>query len=349
MRIREIGFDAVEAWDTFVAGHRCGHLLQSYRWGEFKARYGWSPVRIAVEEGGQIIGAAQLLLRSALGFTVGYVPRGPVVDFANDSALDLLLRGLRYYAKRRRAIFLKIEPNLPYDVTLVEQLERHGFQRTPRAIQASSTILVDLACDHQAILAQMKNKTRYNVRLAERRGVVVDCAGSPHQFSAFHDIMQETGERDSFAIRPLDYYLDVWKTFHPRGESELFLASVDGSVVAGLFAMSFGREAIYMYGASSDKHRDKMPNHLLQWSAMRWAKERGCSAYDFWGIPEAVGAGTDERENLDDKNVRDGLWGVYRFKQGFGGQTVRYLGAFDQVYLSPLYRLWTMVRPNQAE
>jgi lipid II:glycine glycyltransferase (peptidoglycan interpeptide bridge formation enzyme) len=159
--------------------------------------------------------------------------------------------------------------------------------------------------------------------------------------------MVVTGERDGFPVRPEAYYRDVLETFRRRGQAELLLAEFEGMIVAGLMVFAYGPEGIYMYGASSNQHRREMPTYLLQWRAIQWCMAKGCTRYDLWGIPEEAGTGADAREELEDKNVRTGLWGVYRFKQGFGGTATRYTGAYDYPYIRPLYLAWSHLRKSR--
>jgi lipid II:glycine glycyltransferase (peptidoglycan interpeptide bridge formation enzyme) len=169
----------------------------------------------------------------------------------------------------------------------------------------------------------MKSKWRYNIRLAERRGVQIR-DGTAADLPEFYDMYAETAARDGFLVRPQAYYMDVWQQFMTAGRAALLLASVEDEVVAGLILFIFGRTAWYMYGASTGQARNLMPNHALQWAAICRARARGCRRYDMWGAP-------------DEFNESDRMWGVYRFKQGFGGQVVQGLGAFDYPVKRRLY------------
>jgi lipid II:glycine glycyltransferase (peptidoglycan interpeptide bridge formation enzyme) len=157
----------------------------------------------------------------------------------------------------------------------------------------------------------MKQKTRYNIRLAQKKGVTVF---PTNDLDTFHQLMQVTGQRDAFGVHSLDYYRRAYDLFHPRGECELFLAKLEGEALGGLMVFARGERAWYFYGASSDRRREVMPTYLLQWEAMRWARSRGCTSYDLWGVPD-----TDEQALEAQFTERaDGLWGVYRFKRGLG-------------------------------
>jgi peptidoglycan pentaglycine glycine transferase (the first glycine) len=181
----------------------------------------------------------------------------------------------------------------------------------------------------------MKSKTRYNVRLAGRKGVVVREA-SEADLPAFHALMAITAARDRFGVHTPAYYEAAYRLFVPQDRARLLLAEVEGEPVAALMVFALPPRAWYFYGASGDAHRNKMPTYLLQWEAMRWARSLGCTAYDLWGVPDA----DEDRLEAEFKGRADGLWGVYRFKRGFGGRLVRSVGAWDRVYAPLRYRLY---------
>lgn len=325
-------------WNSFVTTSSVGHVLQSSQWGHLKERFGWQVERLAVEDQGQWLAGAQVLFRPLGQLTIAYVPKGPVTDWADEAVTQVLLEALHRLRRQRRAILLKIEPDLADDPTLAQKLTTLGFRPSPQTIQPRCTILLDLTPDPEAILARMKSKTRYNIRLAARKGVTVR-EGTADDLPGFYRLMQTTGERDGFGIHSQAYYQAAHQLFVPQGLARLFLATFEDKVLAGIMAFAFGQRAWYMYGASSDEHRNLMPNYLLQWEAIKWARERGCLTYDLWGIPDEEEA-ILEREFL---KRSDGLWGVYRFKRGFGSQVVHYLGAYDYVYSPLLYWLYNKV------
>ena len=325
------------AWDRLLLGLG-GHVLQSYRWGEFKRRHGWDVERLTIHRGpagGRVVGAAQIFFKRRYGLSVGYVPRGPVLDFADERALTAGLAALDRLCRERRAIALLIEPDDPAG----RALACHGFAPTWRSLhfQPRRTIKVAVDRGDDALLAAMKPKTRYNVRLAMKRGVTVRCGAGEADLDAFYRLAAETARRDGFGIHTRAYYADLLGVFGDR--AALFLAECGGEPAAAVIALRAGQEAIYHSGASSERHRQAMPSYLAQFAALRWARDRGCAWYDLWGIPEddeppaqAGRAGT--------ANVRAGLWGVYRFKQGFGGEVVAYPGTYERAYVRPLVWLW---------
>jgi peptidoglycan pentaglycine glycine transferase (the first glycine) len=331
-----------ETWNSFVGASPTGHLLQAWQWGQLKAAFGWQAERVGVEDGGRLVAGVQVLFRSLLPsfpyLAIAYVPKGPILDFGNQEISEALLSAIHRLAHQKRAILLKIEPELPHSPALARQLQACGFRPSQQTIQPRSTIHIDLRAELDEILARMKSKTRYNVRLAGRREVLVR-EGTADDLPLFHRLIALTGRRDGFAVHSREYYETAYRLFVPSGLARLLLATYQDKVIAGLMVFAFGQRAWYMYGASSDRERNRMPNHLLQWQAIRWAKAQGCLAYDLWGIPDEVGKEPEKyKRTVTDR--QSGLWGVYRFKQGFGGQVVRYVGAYDYVYRPALAWLY---------
>ncbi len=318
-------------WTNYIERFPQAHLLQTSAWGMLKSSFGWRTRWIQTDDAG-----AQILFRKLpLGFTLAFIPKGPIGEW-----LPELLPALDQVCKEERAFMLKIEPDAVWNSDLADQLQAHGFSPSAQTIQPQRTITVDLTPDEDEILAHMKQKTRYNIRLADRKGVTVQPWNDIQVFAA---MTIETAERDQFGAHSHAYFQRAYDLFHPSAGCELFVAKVEETPVAAMMVFARGQRAWYFYGASLSIHREKMPTYLLQWEAMRWAKARGCTSYDLWGIPDA------DEKNLEDQFTRrsDGLWGVYRFKRGFGGQIVRSMGAWDLPYsplLSQLYQLALRLR-----
>ena len=320
-------------WDARVLSVD-GHILQSWAWGELKAQFGWSVERIAV---GAV--CAQVLFRALPGGlgSLAYVPRGPAADLGAAAGMRALLEAIGLAARKRHAICLKVEPNCEKGPAPEGALRALGFRPSPQSVQPRRTILVDLQGAPGDVLERMRQKTRYNVRLAERKGVTVR-AGSSADLPAFYRLMETTSERDRFAVHSQAYYAAVHGLFVSAGQGQLLLAEHEGKLLAGLVVLSLGDTACYMYGASSDEGRNLMPTYLLQWEAMGWAREQGCRWYDLWGVPDEDEAVLEAQ--FAERN--DGLWGVYRFKRGFGGRLVRMVGAWDLVYAPLRYRMYAL-------
>lgn len=328
-----------EAWNRGLLAFPSPHVLQTWEWGEVKAQTGWRAFPLLFERKGEVVAQALVLRRPIpfLPLALGYVPKGPTLDWQDTETATAVLRALVQVARRLRLLFLKIDPDVPRDAPtgqrIVEALRGEGWRFSPQQIQFRNTVLVDLNGDEDALLARMKPKWRYNIRLARRRGVNV-WRGTVDDLPVFYDLYRETALRDGFLIRPYAYYEHTWRHFLERNKAALLLAEWEGRFVAGLMLFLFGRRAWYMYGASAaGEARRHMPNHLLQWEAMRLARERGCTVYDMWGAP-------------DELVESDPMWGVYRFKQGFGGELQRWIGAWDYPLYPALYQVYAYLLPQ---
>jgi peptidoglycan pentaglycine glycine transferase (the first glycine) len=326
-------------WDALVLGLPNAHLLQAWQWGEFKRRTGWVPDRLAFTRDGRTVAAAAVLARRAGPFVVLYAPKGPVMDYADAALAGDVLAALESHARARRALFLKLDPDVPAGAPggFAAALAARPGWRPGDDVQFRGTLLLDIARGEDDLLAALKPKTRYNIRLAARKGVSVR-AGAAGDLPALYRMYAETSARDGFLIRPYDYYLDAWERFMAAGLAQPLIAQVEGEDVAAVFVYRFGARAYYLYGASRDRHRDKMPNYLLQWEAIRWAQAQGCTLYDFWGAPEEL-PGEGETSS-------DPLAGVYRFKQGFNATHARWMQAHDYAAWPAGYWAYTRVMPR---
>jgi len=287
--------------------------------------------------------------------SIFYAPKGPLMDWSNASLRTRVLNDLQSFAKKQGAIFLKIDPdiilgrgvpNSEGDVTensgqaARSELTRKGWTYSPDQIQFRNTVFVDLSASEEEMLARMKPKTRYNIRLSEKKGVSVR-VGTLDDLPMLYKMYAETSIRDGFVIRDENYYMTVWNLFMSSVERLTLnvptcfplIAEVEGQPVAAIFIFMFAGRAYYVYGMSRNLHREKMPTYLLQWEAMKRAKSSGCNAYDLWGAPEVF----DES---------DSMWGVYRFKEGLGGEVVRTLGAYDFAPSKFWYKLYTEIVPR---
>jgi lipid II:glycine glycyltransferase (peptidoglycan interpeptide bridge formation enzyme) len=345
--LTEAGLALVEpeaaAWDAFVEGHARGNLLQRSGWGELKGGFGWGARRLAVvAAGGEIVAGALLLLRARYGLSVAYTPRGPLLS-GDERADRLLLAGLERVARRARAVFLRLEPNVVEDDpgadTLHTWMLLQGLRAAP-TIQPRSSVHVDLGPPDAALLAACSKGHRADIKRAERGGVQVR-VGDEGDLAVFHAVMRATGARAGFGVHSEAYYRAAWRIFQPR--SRLLLADIEGRVAAAHLVFADGRTGLYLYSGADEAGLKAGANHLLEWHALRWARSLGCARYDLWGIPDALGraatAPEEERAALEAEAQSDPLIGVYRFKKGFGGRVVRYLPAYDRVLIPPLYRL----------
>ncbi len=338
------------SWNDILRALPLAHVLQTRAWAAVKARFGWQPEpHVWHDDRGRVIAAAMLLRRRLPwpGGSVLYAPKGPLLRSWHRAAWrERVLADLARYARDTGALFLKIDPDvvvgtgIPGTATARETavgqavralLARRGWRFSAEQVQFRNTVCLDLRPDEAALLAAMKQKTRYNIRLAARKGVRVR-SGQQEDLPLLYRMYAETAARDGFLIRPQAYYLTAWQTMMEADLAEPLIAEVEGEAVAGLILFRFAGRAYYFYGMSTGRHRNKMPSYALQWKAIRRAKAAGCRWYDFWGAPDTF-------------QESDRMWGVFRFKMGFGAQVVRTLGAWDFPARPWGYRGYTRVWP----
>ncbi len=362
-------------WNQTISKLPNPHFLQTYEWGQVKAKYGWIPYFAVWGANGEFkiekdvtrlysfvfpVVAATLILKKQVlnsGFaarlSILYAPKGPLLDWDNESLRTRVLNDLQTYARKQGAIFLKIDPDVVLgrgvpdsegDVldtggqAVRSEFTRRGWVYSSDQIQFQNTVLIDLfATTEEEMLARMKPKTRYNVRLAEKRGVKLR-VGTVSDLPMLYKMYAETSVRDGFVIRDENYYMTVWKLFMQSAVSSQpsaipLIAEVDNEPVAAIFLFMFAGRAYYVYGMSRNLHREKMPTYLLQWEAMKHARANECTGYDLWGAPDVF----DES---------DSMWGVYRFKEGLGGEVIRTLGAYDFAPNKLWYKLYTEIVPR---
>jgi peptidoglycan pentaglycine glycine transferase (the first glycine) len=384
-------------WNSLISSLPNPHFLQTHEWGQVKAKYGWQPIYLIWDEKrfsvisdqstatdnwslnpDHCTAAALILKRQILrnGFaarlSILYLPKGPLLDWTNKAQRNRVLDDLQSFAKKQGAIFLKMDPDVVVgtgipeteeDVkdangqAVVSELKRRGWEYASDQIQFKNTFLIDLNPTEEEMLARMKQKTRYNIRLAEKKGVVLR-VGTLDDLGMLYKMYAETSIRDGFVIRDEGYYRTVWQLFMARNHfqssnspgpslqslipnyqlpsAEPLIAEVNDEPVAAIFVFYFAGRAYYVYGMSREAHREKMPSYLLQWEAMKRAKARGCTVYDLWGAPDVF-------------HESDSLWGVYRFKEGLGGKVVRTLGAWDFAPSPLWYKMYSEIIPRVLE
>lgn len=341
-------------WNDKIKSLPGAHALQTWEWAQVKSQFGWDPHPLVWrDESGEIIAGALVLQRRmmnrvfALRLSVMYAPRGPLLDWANRDLAERVLKDLQSFARKHGAIFIKIDPDLPLGFgvpgeessaanpvgeDIRELLKADGWRFSDEQIQFRNTVEVDLRPDEDDMLMRMKSKTRYNIRLAARRGATVR-PGGVEDIDLLYEMYAHTSVRDDFLIRGQKYYKTVWRTFFDSGLAEPLIAEVEGQAVGAVVIFRFAGRAWYIHGMSLNEHREKMFNYRLQWEAMVRAKAAGCHTYDMWGAPDTF-------------IEEDPLWGVYRFKDGFGGRVLRTLGAWDFPTRPLIYRLYSQILPG---
>lgn len=348
MEVVEIKKSQKEEWNHFVAKNPYGSFLQSFEWGEFQQSLGrdcWklkvksekhAPYRNGASGSGlKVILGQTLVVKYDLPFGKSYLysPHGPIIDpepATSDpvTIFKALSKKVKEIAQEEKAIFWRMDPAAPDSTEERTIFKELGLQKLSREIQPKKTLILDLTKSEKEILSQMHSKTRYNIRLAERKGVTAEKITNyelqiPNLVDVLWGLIRKTAKRDGFRSHPKEYYR---KMLESLSSAELFLAKYKGRIIAANIVVFFGKCATYVHGASDYKYRNLMAPHFLQWRQILEAKKKGLVLYDFWGI--------DEKK-----------WpGVTRFKKGFGGKEINYIGAWDLIYQPTWYKIYNLAR-----
>ncbi len=321
--------ETLPEFEAFLQSHPKGHFAQSYAWSKQKPLWHWEAI-VCRGQDGKIKGAISVLIRrvTKLPYTMVYSCRGPVCDPDDHETLRELIEAVKALAKEYRAYVFKIDPDIPSsNESFVDAMHALGFRSKEggkgfEAIQPRYVFRLDVAGKtNEELMAQFHQKWRYNIRLAYRKGVEIRICGQ-EMIPAFAELMLVTGVRDGFVTRDPSYFSNMLKNLgeHVR----LYMAFYQGQPIAGTIAIWYGDKVWYLYGASSNEHRNLMPNYALQWEMIQWATEKGCRLYDFRGVPGLV---------PEDHP----LYGLVRFKQGFGGEYTEFVGEMDLVLKPVIY------------
>jgi len=330
--------DPGDAWDAFVASHPAGHLMQSRAWARVRKDTGWQPLFLRLEDSGGIRAAALALRRGIPGTGLGllYIPRGPVLDSGDRRLVEALGEALRRLARDCGGFLVQADPGIPearQDVHAAletmgfRRQEKHGLFRIlqPRWVMR---IPLDRYGGPEGLLAALPHKTRYNIRLAGRKGVTVVPRTDGAACRAFHRLLWAAGRAKGFPVRGLRFHEAIWRGCVRAGMGEYLFAEHQGRTLAALQVLRFGPTAWYMYGASTEEDRNLMPTYLLQWEGIRRAWDVGCTCYDMRGVASS------------DPRPEDGEYGVYDFKRKFNAELVRFLGEYDLVVRPRAYAAW---------
>jgi lipid II:glycine glycyltransferase (peptidoglycan interpeptide bridge formation enzyme) len=316
-------------WNAFVAAHASGHVFQTWEWGELQEGLDAQPQRVAALVDDELAGVAQVLVFDTGTRRFAYVPRGPVADPDDPDVAEGLLDAALLVSLQQGADFVRIEPQWTHSDARAERMEQRGYTRAKQFIMPRRTVLVDLSPTEPQIWDRFRSNTRNRIRLAEKLGVQVRVGGEA-DVEAFIRLAEDTAERQGMRRADARQYTRAWQFFGTTGAMRLYLAHADGQDLSGLMVFICGAQATYLWGGSSSapEARKLNPNQLLHWTAMRWARERGCTVYDLHGIPD------HDVDVLEAEYHRQtgGMWNLYRFKRGFGGVVHRFLGTFDRVF-----------------
>ena len=322
-----------EKYEKYLEEHERCNFQQSIEWG--KVKQDWkNEIILCEDENGNIIGSMSILIRKIPIFgNLMYSPRGPICDIHSKEVLENLTKSLKELAKQYKAFVIKIEPDIESNDKefrkIVEELKykiKDDAKNFNEEIQPRYVFRLDIKGKNEdEVFESFHSKTRYNIRLAIKKGVVIK-EGTKEDLKEFHKIMVETGKRDNFIIRPLEYFERMYDNLVPS-HMKLLMAYVEDKPVAGIILIIYGNKIWYLYGASSNSYRNFMPNYLLQWEGIKLAIKEKKDIYDFRGVSGVV-----------DENHPQ--YGLYRFKKGFGAKFTEFIGELYIPFKPLTYKLY---------
>lgn len=319
MFIREARIEEKEKYNSLVT-----HPVQSWEWGEFKSKTGVEVERLCLMDKQKMVSAFQFTLHQVpkTNFKIGYFPKGSMPD-------EQMLNALLDAGKRTRAIFIKLEPNSETGEaeTQIRNLSQKFDLRPAKSVFSPYTFILDLTKSEEELLVQMKPKTRYNIRVAEKNGVQVKEDTSSLAFETYLRLTRETAKRQKFYAHDENYHRLMWENLKPSGMAYLLTAKLGEEILVTWILFVFNNVLYYPYGASLSEKRNLMASNLMMWEAIKFGKRMGCTSFDMWG---ALGPNPDEK---------DPWYGFHRFKEGYGGKLIAFTGAYDLVINPQIYPL----------
>lgn len=304
-------------WENFVLNYHPNSFLHSWSWGQFSRLQGEKTFYLGIfSEQDNLVGVALFNKITARRGSYLTCHGGPMIDWNNLEAFDALVMYLKELANKEKVWFIRIRPPLFHSNDKVKFFKSRGFILAPMYFQAEYTLYLDLTQSEEELLKNMRKNTRYGIKRAQREGIVIEKSQDPVALNQFYQLYQATVGRQHFVAYPKKFFADELKIFSQDNQTQIFLAKYQGEALAGAIIIFYGDFAYYHHGASLKKYEEKCASYLVQWEAILEAKERGFKFYDFWGV-----APTN-----DPSHPRAGLT---FFKQGFGGQRVRWQQTMD--------------------
>lgn len=311
-------------WEAFIAQHPEANFLHSWLWAEFHKALGHKVIQTGFYDGEELVGVMLMIIENARRGRHGIVPAGPILDWSNKQLVGAAFDAMKQLGAQEKCVFIRVRPQLEVSQAEAAQFKNYGFKSAPMHLHAELTWQLDLTQSEDEILANMRKKTRYEVRQVEKQGISVKTTQDPEAINQFYDIQVETAQRQKFVPFSKKFLKEQFKIFARDDKALLFEAYKEGKLLAQAFIIFYGQEAAYHYGTSTDDNRNLPGAYALQWAAIKEAKKRGIKRYNFWGVtkPEQ----TEHR-----------FYGVSIFKRGFGGFEVEYLHAQDLVISKSKY------------
>ncbi len=328
--MRQVLPGEAEAFNKFMECSTYSNIFQTFAWGQFKSLHGWQPLYLLLEKNNNICATATILKRNTAGMTIFYSPRGPVLDYNQPHLLALFCRGVFLLAQQHKAIFWRIDPEVPRS-SPVKGYYLTGLRPAPLnnpfgGIQPRWVWRVPLRKNSDKQWSLLKKGCRRQIKQAYKNKIIVR-EGTQEDLGSFYELLQATAQHNGFLLRSLSYYQDLWQCLTPGGSLKMLLAYYDQKPVSTALAVGYGQGVWDIYAGNNQAARQTGASYLLTWKLLLWAGKRGYSFYDLGGIVPQAG-----EENP--------LGGLELFKSRFGGTAVEFIGEHDLVFRPLYYKFW---------
>ncbi len=323
-----------DEWAAFLAAHPESNFLQSWQWGEFHAALGKTIFRQGFYQSGKLAGVMLSVVEPARRGRYITVPGGPILDWHNQSVVQAFTQEIRIQAKAEKCVFVRVRPQLLSDDFSISLFASLGFRGAPSHLHAELTQQLDISLPEEEILTKMRKGTKYEVKNSLKTGVEVTSSTDTADMQKFYELQIETAKRQGFVPFSYNFLEKQFEVFTQDKQALLYTAKYHNRVLAQAFIIFQGQEAVYHYGASTEAGRKYPGAYAIQWEAIKEAKRRGMSRYNFWGIAPP-----------DQPNHR--FAGITTFKRGFGGEAVEYLHARDLVINQPHYLINLLIEETR--
>lgn len=326
----------MQKYEEFVSSYKGASLMQSIYWA--KSKFDWIPEYVYIEEDGKIVAATSVLLKKVpyLKSYIAYTPRGPICDLTDIQLVNRIVKEVESLKGKYNIFLFKFDPNIKYDEKIEKLYKNAGYEVLNKNIDKDDLIqpLHDMIIylngeNEDELLKSFSEKTRYNVRLAKKKGVEVYYSRKKEDLKIFYELYKVTAIRDKIGCRAYKYFETMLDSYDEKN-IRIYIAKHEENYLSAAIAFNYGGELFYLYGASSNEKRNLMPNYLMQWEMIRWALETNCNKYNFGGVL-----------NLDPNN------GLYKFKIGFCKKDgiTEYIGEIDKIYDKKMYFIYSNILP----
>ena len=326
-----------QRWDEFLNNIPGNHYTQSNLWVRVNEILGWKPLRLILSKEQKIVAGVQIFIKEPASVTnIGYIIKGPIFSLDDHALREYLFSELSNLARQKKITFIALQP--PDYAVWVNELSDFGFQPSNIKMEPTATILIDLYMDQESLLSQMKIQTRYNIRLSQKKGIVVR-EGSLNDFNAFYKILKHTARRKQFEIYPIQYFIKMWEVLCPDNHIKIFLSEFRGKLISAQLLLIFGDTVINKMGVWSGKHSNLKPNEALLWYSILWSKKNGYHYFNLEGIDKKAAQAVLINEPIPDRLK----YSFTTFKLGFGGQVKQLSDVYEYIYNNGIRKFYSHI------